>query len=107
MTPAPWGDEGPSILKRPASVALDDEEKQTIRNKSAAKIPEMTMKEAVETMLKHHTKVTKLMTVAMVMLQKIKRSAVAKLCKPLGDEIKVKIDEMKSVLKDSRDLKVM
>ena len=43
----------------------------------------------------------------MVILQKTKRSAVAKLCKPLGDEIKVKIDEMKTVLKDSRDLKVM
>ena len=42
----------------------------------------MTMKEAVETMVKHHTKVTKLMTVAMVILQKTKRSAVAKLCKP-------------------------
>ena len=28
MTPVPWGDEGPSTCKRPASVALDDEEKK-------------------------------------------------------------------------------
>ena len=33
ISPVPWGVDGPSITKRPASVALDDEEKQTMRKK--------------------------------------------------------------------------